>query len=262
LRGPRTLALATVAVSLGLCVIAAAQGIENTAYLKGAAPPDTALVLAPAPAAGSPAATADRTIFRATRALEGTPRWALAQRDVNEAIPAMMGDFSCAVGASLDPASAPRLNAIFLRLRFDVLAAVNGPKALYRRQRPFLIDQGDICVPRTDSLARSPDYPSGHATWSWTLGLVIAELAPDRAAQVLSRARAFGESRVVCGVHNASAIEAGRTNAAALVAALHGDQTFRSDMDLARTEMARLRHTAGRSAACGAETALTARTPW
>ncbi len=262
MRSRKSLAWTTVAVSLLFCAVAAAQDSGSIGYLDGAEKPDTALILAPAPAAGSATATADRAIFRATRSLAGTPRWALAQRDVNEAIPAMMADFSCAVGVRLNPASAPRLNAIFMRLRFDVLAAVNRPKALYRRQRPFLIDRGEICVPRTAGLAASPDYPSGHSTWSWTLGLIIAELAPDRAAQVLSRARAFGESRVVCGVHNASAVDAGRTNAAALVAALHGDRTFRSDMDLARVEMANLRNAAPSAPACAAEGSLTATTPW
>jgi acid phosphatase (class A) len=257
-----TLAVVVAAGALLAGCLAAGQTLQRFGYLRGGAAPDTAAILPAAPGPDSPTAAADRAIFKTTRALAGTPRWALAQRDVVETVPAMLGDFSCAVGAQLTPASAPQLNAIILKLRFDVLAAVDRPKALYRRQRPFLIDAGEICTPRTESLARSPDYPSGHATWGWTLGLVIAELAPDRAAAILSRARAFGESRVVCGVHNASAIEAGRTNAAALVAALHGDRVFRADIGGARAEMAGLRRSSPRPAACGAEAALTARTPW
>jgi acid phosphatase (class A) len=256
------LAFAATAAALLAGCIAAGQTLEQLGYLHGAAAPDTASILPAAPTAGSPLAAADRAIFRATRTLEGTRRWDLAKSDVNESIPAMLGDFSCAAGVQLTPLTAPRLNAILLRLRFDVLAAVNRPKALYPRQRPYLIDQGAICVPRTVSLDHSPDYPSGHATWGWTLGLVIAELAPDRASRVLSRARAFGESRVVCGVHNASAIEAGRTNAASLVAALHGDAAFRADIDRARGEMASLMASGPKPANCASESALTARTPW
>ena len=256
------IALAAAASTFLAGCIAASQTLEQLGYLHGAAAPDTARILPPAPEVGSPTAIADRAIFKATRAVEGSPRWALAQRDVNESIPAMLGDFSCAAGAKLDPKTAPGLNAILLKLRFDVLAAVDRPKVLYHRQRPFLVDDGDICVPRSDSLAHSPDYPSGHATWGWTLGLVIAELAPDRTAPVLSRARAFGESRVVCGVHNASAVEAGRTNAAALVAALQGDRDFRADMEKARGEMASLRVSGSKPAACETEATLTAKTPW
>ena len=49
--------------------------------------------------------------------------------------------------------------------------------------------------------------------------MILAELEPDRASDILVRARAYGESRVVCGVHNASAVEGGRIIAAAMVAA-------------------------------------------
>jgi acid phosphatase (class A) len=92
----------------------------------------------------------------------------------------------------------------------------------------------------------------------------LADLDPARAAAILSRARAFGESRVVCGVHNASAIEAGRTNGAALVAALHGDAVFRNDMEEARREVASLRDKDPQpwTRACATEATLTAKTPW
>ena len=66
---------------------------------------------------------------------------------------------------------------------------------------------------------------------------VMAQLAPDRASQVLARGRAFGESRVVCGVHNMSAIEAGRTNAAGVFAALQGSHEFLAAMAKAREEV-------------------------
>ena len=95
------------------------------------------------------------------------------------------------------------------------------------------------------------------------VGLMLAQAEPDRATEILTRARAYGESRVVCGVHNASAIEAGRTNGAAVVAALNGDPAFRADIAAVAKEIARLRAAGAQSAqACAAEAALTATTPW
>jgi acid phosphatase (class A) len=257
----RPFALAALLFAAGA---APAQAPAVQPYLAPDRAPDTARILPPAPAADSPRASADRAIFRATRALKGTPRWSLAQGDADERAPAMLADFSCAVGARLTEADAPRLVALLHRLRLDVVAAVNKPKDLYRRKRPFLIDKGDICLDKTPALALSPDYPSGHTTWGWTVGLVLAEAAPDRAAEILSRARAFGESRVVCGVHNASAIEAGRTNGAALFAVVDGDAAFRADLDAVRAELAAAR-SAGPppdAGACQAEAALTAKSPW
>ncbi len=251
----------------GLLVLAAAAPASPAppGYLHGAESLDTLAVLPPAPAVESPTGVADRAIFRKTRALQGSPRWTLATSDAVESVPSILADLSCAAGVDLTVTTAPKLAALLVRLGPDVRAAVRGPKDFYRRQRPYQIDQGPLCTPRDADLDASPDYPSGHATWSWTAGLLLAELVPARASQILSRARAYGESRVVCGVHNASAIEAGRTNASALVAALHGQTAFRADLEGARAEVQSLRPgqaQAPDTKACAEEAALTAHQPW
>jgi len=184
-------------------------------------PIDTYRILPPAPVAGTPRYEADRTVFKDTRKLEGGPRWKLAQNDDNSA--AIMKDLSCAIGVEITAKNAPTLAAMIPRIGRDSGRLTNLPKDKFKRQRPFLVDDGPICIARPESY----DYPSGHVTWSWTVGLIMAELAPDRATDILVRARAFGESRLVCGVHNLSAVEAGRTNGSVVVAALHGEPAFR-----------------------------------
>jgi acid phosphatase (class A) len=205
----------------------------------------------------------DRLVFRGTRSLKGTPRWDLAMNDLDESYAAVLRDFSCAVGGRLTTDNAPRLVTILRHMRNDVVTAVNRPKEHYQRERPFLLDRGDICIERTIALQMSPDYPSGHATWAWSVGLVLAELDPAHATPILARARAFGESRVICGVHNASAIEAARMNASIVVAALHGDPAFRADLESARPEIAALAGSGGLDeAACAAEARLVSKTYW
>ena len=221
---------------------------------------DTSKVLAPAPKPGEPRYEADRKTFLASRALKDGPRWKLAQADVDET--KILADFGCALGFTPTPETTPKLVALLMKLRYDVRDAVNKPKDLYKRQRPYLIDEGPICVDKTDDLAKSPDYPSGHTTWGWTVGLILAEADPEHATAILVRGRSYGESRVVCGVHNASAIEAGRTNASALVAALHGSKAFRDDLDAVRTEIASARAAAAKPAQCDVEAALIAKTPY
>ena len=234
---------------------------STTGYL-GAAGPDTYKILPPAPVAGTIRFQADRSTFLATRSSKDTPRWALAIADANEA--AIVKDMSCAIGMELTPDKAPKLTKVLMTMRFDVRRAVNTPKDIYKRQRPYLIDEGPICVEKTDGLAASPDYPSGHTTWGWSVGLVLAELIPDRSTEILTRARSFGESRLFCGVHNMSAVESGRTNGSAVVAGLHGSAQFRADMDAARQELAALRKTAKAPdpAACAAEAELIAKSPY
>ena len=262
----RAFAALTVVGLVGAASLAVAQGAYSPAtsgYLTPQTTPDAARILPPAPIAGSLRDEQDRAVFKATRALEGTPRWAMAQNDVSQAPANTMADFSCAIGAELTASNAPRLYGLLGRMVKDASREVNASKAVFKRKRPYLIDEGSICVPMTDDLAASPDYPSGHTTWGWSVGLILAELAPERGTEILVRARAYGESRVVCGVHNASAIEAGRTAGAALVAALHGDRAFRADLAAAREEVETAREAAGPPRpTCEAQNQLAATTPY
>jgi acid phosphatase (class A) len=230
-------------------------------YLGNAAP-DTYQILPPAPVPGAPRYEADRKVYLQTRALKDTPRWALAQNDVNQF--AILKDLSCAVGVELSQANAPKTSALMARVGRDVAQATDRPKDIYKRPRPFLRDDGAVCLPKDADLTKSPDYPSGHNTWSWAVGLIMAELVPDRAAPILIRARAFGENRLVCGVHSLSAVEAGRDNGAILVAALHGNPQFRADLEAAGAEIAAARAAgpAPDAAFCAAEAAMDAKSPY
>jgi acid phosphatase (class A) len=224
--------------------------------------PDTYKILPPAPVAGTTRYEADRTVYLQTRSLKDTPRWSLAQNDVDQR--KILRDLACAIGVELTPQNAPKTAALMARVGVDVSLATNHPKDIYKRKRPYLIDEGPICVEKSDSLAKSPDYPSGHNTGGWTVGLLMAEAAPDRATEVLSRARAFGESRLVCGVHNLSAVEAGRLNGSIVVAALHGDDAFRKDFEAVRKEIAAARKAgpAPDPAACTKEAEIVAKSPY
>jgi acid phosphatase (class A) len=71
--------------------------------------------------------------------------------------------------------------------------------------------------------------------------LLLAELFPDRATEILARGRAYGESRVICRVHTVSAVEAGYVAGAAATAVLHGQAEFRRDLEAARAELAHVR---------------------
>jgi acid phosphatase (class A) len=170
----------------------------------------------------------------------------------------LLKDFSCAVGVTLTPENSPTLLSIIGRSTIDAGMAAEAAKQLYRRDRPFLHNPGNICIDRNGGIAKSFDYPSGHASLGWTAGLVVAQLSPETATQVLVRGRAYGESRVVCGVHNMSAVEAGRTNAAGVFAALQGSAEYRDALDKARAELAAARAAGGKpdAASCAKEAEL------
>lgn len=223
---------------------------------------DTYKVLPPAPVPGTTRYEADRTIYLQTRKLEGTPRWEMAKADDNSV--GILKTMSCALGAELTPQNAPKTYALFARVGRDASATTNRPKDIYKRQRPYLIDDGNICIAKSDALARSPDYPSGHNTWGWAVGLLLAEIAPDRATPIMSRARAYGESRLVCGVHNLNSVYMGWANGSMMVAALHGKPEFRKDLEAVRKEVAAARKAAPAldAAKCAAEAEIVAQNPY
>lgn len=224
---------------------------------------DAARIVAPAPSDGDARYEADRKIFAATRDEKDGARWAMATRDVRMQPPAMMEAFSCAAGVTMTPEAAPKLNKLMLRVLVDSMTANEAAKHAYQRKRPFQIDEGQICQPVSD-VASSYDYPSGHTVWGWSWALVLAELAPDRATPILARGRAYGESRVICGAHNASAVEAGAVVAASTFATLHGSPEFRADLDQVRAELADLKTKSPPPAveACASEAELVAQSPY
>jgi len=202
-------------------------------------------VVPPAPIPQEAKGVADREIFKLTRAMKGTPRWDMAVSDVPGDTASMMRGFACAAQVNMTPATAPRTAALLEKAARDSARETNELKAFYKKKRPFLIDSGETCQPQTEELARSYDYPSGHATRGWTWGLVLAEALHERAAPILARARAYGESRIVCGVHNMSAVEAGRTVASSTMTVVRTEQDYADALVAVRAELLALRKTGG-----------------
>jgi len=217
----------------------------RSGYLTPADSPDVARIVPPAPSTGDARFVADMTIFRNTRSLEGSKRWALALSDDNVSIAGLFQAFRCALGLTLTRENAPKVTALITRANIDSNAASRRLKDLYQHKRPFQVAEGNVCLSPQGkaALEESPDYPSGHTTASWETGLILAELAPDVASDLLARARAFGQSRVVCGVHNASAVEAGWMTATVIFAAQNASAAFHADLEAAHSELAALRAT-------------------
>jgi acid phosphatase (class A) len=220
---------------------------------------DILKILPPAPVEGDTRYETDRLVFRETRAWEGSPRWQMASEDALAGPADLLRHFSCSVGVEMNAANAPKIMNVAQRATRDAGREMVVAKDHFQRKRPFWIDEGNICRPRAE-LGDTFDYPSGHTTAGWTWALVLAQIAPDHASQILARGRSIGESRVDCGVHNASAVEGGRYTADAVMALLSTNDTFRADVEAARTELAKLRKDGAKpdAAMCEREAALVA----
>ncbi|MEN9316391.1 MAG: Major phosphate-irrepressible acid phosphatase precursor [Pseudomonadota bacterium] len=267
------IALAAIAATLAGCQTppptspeAVGEYRKGSGYLNGYLDrkqhPDSLALLPPAPAPGSARAAADLDAHRAARALRDGPRGVLARQDVNLAFPAAAETFSCALDLPISQEQTPHLNMLLRRTLVDAGLATYAAKEHYKRQRPYTTLGEPTCEPSEEQkLSKDGSYPSGHAALGWTWALVLAEVAPDRLDRVLARGREFGQSRVVCGYHWQSDVDAGREVGAAAFARLQSNETFRAQIALAKTEVAAARARGLRPTRdCAAEaTALRAR---
>lgn len=194
---------------------------------------DAIVFLPPPPAANGALERAEREIVRGP--------WSEARRaqalEDNAIDP--FAAFDSVLGPQFDGAALPATAAVLTRAGRAAGYAGDPAKFVHRRPRPFLSDSAIApCIPDDERLRASFSYPSGHAALGFGWALVLAELIPSRADAIVERGRDFGWSRVVCGVHYPSDVEAGRTVAAAAVARLHADPDFQREMDAARAELA------------------------
>ncbi|HEY4446443.1 MAG TPA: phosphatase PAP2 family protein [Steroidobacteraceae bacterium] len=253
-----TLGTLLIAATLSLSSVVG-QAADEAPYLPPERVPNGVTILPPPPRAGSPAARADRAIFAVTRKLRGTARWQIATDDVTNTA---LDRYACALGLQLTPAAAPAVTRLLDRAGTGLL--VDPVKTHYHTRRPFVGTRAPICEAKSDHLIGNGDYPSGHAANGWLEALILAELAPERATALLSRGRAYGESRVVCGSHTASAVEGGWIAGTVMFAALNAEPRFRHDLDEARRELAAISADAVRPDPhhCESEDAVLAGRPW
>lgn len=192
--------------------------------------------LPPPPEDSSLRAQNDLAVYRATRAMKGQARWGQAAADAEIVTPSAPEAFSEALGVAFNPSRTPTLALLLGRMHADLETIQASAKAHHARPRPFVSEPGDICVEPAPWLVESGSYPSGHAAMGWAWALILAELVPDHAEAILARGLAYGDSRVICGVHYVSDVDAGRLVGAALVARLRADPAFLRDLKRAHAE--------------------------
>jgi acid phosphatase (class A) len=195
---------------------------------------DGPAIVGPPPAPDTPGDAADRAGADASVSAE---RLALASRD--QAVDPFL-QFREIFGARFQAASLPRTARVFQSVLAAAIGPMNAAKERYARPRPYAGEPARYRCAGADLQALGPErsYPSGHAMLGYAWALTLAELTPAHADAVLARGVAYGDSRVICGVHWPSDVAAGRILGAAVLARLHADPAFRAQLDDARSELA------------------------
>ncbi|BCM86182.1 autotransporter domain-containing protein [Methylobacterium indicum] len=84
---------------------------------------------------------------------------------------------------------------------------------VYGSSRPIQVAQGRYTIfdpTALNGIATNPSFPSGHTTYAFTDGILLAMTTPQAYRSMLLRASEYGESRIVLGVHYPLDIIGGR----------------------------------------------------
>jgi hypothetical protein len=92
---------------------------RTSGYLDNAARGSLITAVIKAPAVGDLRESEDRSLFAATRHLQGSPRWMMAQMDDDLSVAGLLRAFQCALGITADPRQIPHLLTLLTRVSVD-----------------------------------------------------------------------------------------------------------------------------------------------
>jgi acid phosphatase (class A) len=148
--------------------------------------------------------------------------------------------FADVLGARFSEQNLPKTAALFKAVNSDAAMITSGAKVYFERARPFVVSSDVHPTVPSGEKGYYRSYPSGHATMGYLDAILLANMVPEKRAQLFARGRQFGENRVVDGVHYPTDIEAGRLDATVIAAALMHNSKFNADFNAAREELYRV----------------------
>ena len=116
--------------------------------------------------------------------------------------------FAATLGPAFDLTKLPETAKLLKLLENDQSVAANIAKRHFLRLRPWYFDTDMKPCDYKPGANPKTSYPSGHATLGYSVGYLLANLMPEKAQVIETRARDYAYSRLVCGDHFASDTEA------------------------------------------------------
>jgi len=220
-----------------LLALAPVSPVAADPYLTDADVP-LVILLPPPPALGSQEQQADLAAVL-TAESERTPE--SAQRASDDSTRSVLR-FADALGRDFSPQDIPLTKALFREIAHECENLTDAAKHVFQRHRPFVDDTRlhPILVTPTDGsrpTGQTPSYPSGHSTFGWATGILLAQMVPEQEGAIFDRSAEFAHNRLVAGVHYPSDIEAGRICGTVIANSLWHSSRFQVDFEAAKAEL-------------------------
>ena len=158
-------------------------------------------------------------------------RAAEATRDAVYGLATILTEFEEAFGMKISMEETPEIYKVLRDGTATCDSICVNAKANYMRRRPFMVFNEPTLYPQDEeNLRKNGSYPSGHTILGWSSALLMSEINPDNATEILTRGYRYGENRLVVGAHWQSDTDAGRLAASAAYARLHTTERFLEQM--------------------------------
>lgn len=234
----------TITLTLALIATVSSASAQNEEhyYLNYNDVASSLQLLPPPPQPGSAYFNYDEAQYKWGKMQRITPRAQQAFDDANLNGPGLARAYSKAFGTTISKEDTPEIYKLITHMQEDAGdLATREAKNHYTRMRPFLYFNEQSLTPNDEKwLAGNGSYPSGHTSKGWAVALVLAEINVERQNEILKRGFDIGQSRVICGVHYQSDVDAGRIVGSAIVARLHANEAFNAQLAKAKKEFAKL----------------------
>lgn len=192
---------------------------------------DLTILLPPPPAKDSVQTKAEIAEVLALQVERSPEELKHAQADDEETVWRFGGEI---FGTNFDKAKLPKFAAFFDRIVETEAAVVDPAKKALGRPRPHLVT--DLIRPAVEP-SKSGSYPSGHTTLGTLEGIVLANMVPEKRAEIMARAWDYGHSRLVVGIHYPSDIEMGRISGTVIAQTIMRQDDFKAEFEAAKAEL-------------------------
>jgi acid phosphatase (class A) len=221
---------ASLAAGLLLLVVGSAAQAEDAKPFVTSKDVDLTMILPPPPAndsAETKAELGEVLKLQVTRTPEMEAR-AVADSEEN------VWRFADVMGPNFTKEKLPKFSAFFDRVVETEGAVVDPAKDVWKRPRPHQLS--DLVKPVV-KLSSSGSWPSGHATVGTMMGIILADMVPEKRAEIMARAAEYAHNREVGGIHYASDVEMGKISGSVIAAVLLNRDDFKAEYEVARAEL-------------------------
>jgi acid phosphatase (class A) len=221
---------ASFAAGLLLLVVGSAAQAEDAKPFITSKDVDLTMILPPPPANDSAETKAELGEVLTLQVTRTPEMEASAIADAEENV----WRFANVMGPNFTKEKLPTFAAFFDRVVETEGAVVDPAKDVWKRPRPHQLS--DLVKPVV-KLSSSGSWPSGHATVGTMMGIILADMVPEKRAEIMARAAEYAHNRVVGGIHYPSDVEMGKISGSVIAAVLLNRDDFKAEYEAARAEL-------------------------